>query len=407
MAIITIFSGSFCDEEKVREKTAEALGYKLVYQDLLELTSGKFKVPIEKLVSTMQGPMPFFNRFTREREKNTAYLQAGLAELLQQDNLILEGYPVHLIPNYIPHVLKVCLIANFKFRVDKAVSELGKSAKDAENLIHGDDRSRLEWTRFILEKSPYEDSLYDIVIPMHDTSVEEAVKLICRHAGDEPVKTTERAKKAAQDFILTANVNLALVQAGHRADVFTENGFVTLIINKYMVRLEQYKKIISEIASGVEGVLKVSTRIGPKFTPPPIIPMGDLQMPPKILLVDDEEEFVHTLSERLMTRNLESSIVYDGEQALNYVKEEEPEVMVLDLKMPGIDGLEVLRRVKSEHPNIEVIILTGHGSEREETLAKELGAFAYLHKPVDIDVLASTMKEAYKRMNLKKENNNS
>ena len=118
-------------------------------------------------------------------------------------------------------------------------------------------------------------------------------------------------------------------------------------------------------------------------------------MPKKILLVDDEKEFVHTLSERLQTRNLDSAVVYDGEQALSVLETEAPEVMVLDLKMPGIDGLEVLRRVKRDHPATEVIILTGHGSEQEEKLAEELGAFAYLNKPVDIDVLAETMKKAY------------
>jgi DNA-binding response OmpR family regulator len=93
-------------------------------------------------------------------------------------------------------------------------------------------------------------------------------------------------------------------------------------------------------------------------------------------------------------------VAYDGEEALSLVKSEEPEVMVLDLKMPGIDGIEVLRRMKKEHPNVEVIILTGHGSEREKELARELGAFAYLEKPVDIDVLSQTMKEAYRKLNL-------
>jgi DNA-binding NtrC family response regulator len=76
--------------------------------------------------------------------------------------------------------------------------------------------------------------------------------------------------------------------------------------------------------------------------------------------------------------------------------------MVLDLKMPGIDGIEVLRRVKQEHPNVEVIILAGHGSEKEEKLAEELGAFAYLHKPVNVDLLAQVMKEAYKKVYEKK-----
>ena len=126
-------------------------------------------------------------------------------------------------------------------------------------------------------------------------------------------------------------------------------------------------------------------------------------MPSKVLLVDDEKEFVHTLSERLEARNFDSSIAYNGEQALDFVEREETEVMVLDLKMPGIDGIEVLRRVKRQHPHVEVIILTGHGSEREETLAAELGAFAYLHKPVDIDILGQAMKDAYKKINDRKD----
>jgi len=73
-------------------------------------------------------------------------------------------------------------------------------------------------------------------------------------------------------------------------------------------------------------------------------------------------------------------------------------VMVLDLKMPGIDGIEVLRRAKRDQPKIEIIILTGHGSDREREIALELGAFAYLQKPVDIDILAQTMKGAYRKI---------
>ena len=119
----------------------------------------------------------------------------------------------------------------------------------------------------------------------------------------------------------------------------------------------------------------------------------------KVLLVDDEQEFVHTLSERLQTRSIEPAIAYDGEQALTMIDADQPDVMVLDLKMPGIDGLEVLRRVKQKHPETEVIILTGHGSEAEQALANQLGAFAYLRKPVDIDVLTNTMKRAYAKVN--------
>jgi DNA-binding NtrC family response regulator len=75
--------------------------------------------------------------------------------------------------------------------------------------------------------------------------------------------------------------------------------------------------------------------------------------------------------------------------------------------MPGIDGIEVLRRVKENHPETEVIILTGHGSEKEEKLAAELGAFAYLQKPVNIDKLSETMKKAYKKIRESKTTDNS
>ena len=90
-----------------------------------------------------------------------------------------------------------------------------------------------------------------------------------------------------------------------------------------------------------------------------------------------------------------SHVVYNGEEALSLVQDEEPDVMVLDLMMPGINGVEVLRKIKQDHPNVEVIILTGHGSEKDKALAEELGAFAYLQKPTDIDKLAQIMKQAY------------
>lgn len=117
----------------------------------------------------------------------------------------------------------------------------------------------------------------------------------------------------------------------------------------------------------------------------------------KVLLVDDEEEFVKALAERLEMRDLRSDTVYDGEEALSFVEDQEPDVMVLDLKMPGIDGMEVLRRVKKAYPKIEVIILTGHGTEKHEEEARRLGAFDYLEKPVNLDVLVKKMKQAYWR----------
>jgi DNA-binding NtrC family response regulator len=141
-------------------------------------------------------------------------------------------------------------------------------------------------------------------------------------------------------------------------------------------------------------VRSVATRVGKDFYKPDIYRRMDFEQPSRVLLVDDEREFVQTLSERLEMRDVGSAVAYDGESALKMVEDEEPEVIILDLRMPGIDGIEVLRRVKKTHPHIEVIILTGHGSEDDRKQCMELGAFAYLQKPVDIEALSETLKRA-------------
>jgi DNA-binding NtrC family response regulator len=116
----------------------------------------------------------------------------------------------------------------------------------------------------------------------------------------------------------------------------------------------------------------------------------------RVLLVDDEEEFVSALSERLELRGIEVDSVLNGEEALDRLVEKEFEVVILDVLMPGLGGLEVLKKIKSTHPNTQVILLTGHGSTREGIEGMRLGAFDYLIKPVDIEEMLEKMKEAAK-----------
>lgn len=116
----------------------------------------------------------------------------------------------------------------------------------------------------------------------------------------------------------------------------------------------------------------------------------------KILLVDDEEDFVKTISQRMQRRGQESDIALSGEQALSRIEQEVPDVVLLDLKMPGIDGMEVLRQIKKAYPEVQVIILTGHGSEKIEKEVRTLGAFEYLQKPTKIDTIMEKIKLAFK-----------
>jgi two-component system response regulator CpxR len=115
----------------------------------------------------------------------------------------------------------------------------------------------------------------------------------------------------------------------------------------------------------------------------------------KVLLVDDEVDFVTTVSSRLALRGIGADVVHDGQQALDYVEKREPDVMVLDLNMPGLHGMDVLRRLSKTNPEIEVLILTGHGTDRDEEEARRLKAFDYLSKPTDIDTLADRIRSGY------------
>lgn len=116
----------------------------------------------------------------------------------------------------------------------------------------------------------------------------------------------------------------------------------------------------------------------------------------KVLIADDEYEFSSTLQTRLNLRDFQASMVNSGQEALKAVAEEQPDVLLLDLKMPDLDGLEVLARLQEAHVDIKVIILTGHGSFEVGREGMELGAFDYIMKPVDLTLLIAKIEEAYR-----------
>ena len=116
----------------------------------------------------------------------------------------------------------------------------------------------------------------------------------------------------------------------------------------------------------------------------------------KILLVDDEKEFVTTLAERLVLRGLQARAALNGEDALHMIEADTPQIVILDVMMPGLGGLEVLKRIKARHSQIPVILLTGRGSTKEGIKGMQLGAFDYLMKPLDIEELIKKMQEAIK-----------
>ena len=117
-------------------------------------------------------------------------------------------------------------------------------------------------------------------------------------------------------------------------------------------------------------------------------------MTERVLLVDDEEEFVETLAERMRTRGMEVATTNSGADALDLVDHEDFDVVVLDLKMPGIDGLEALKRIKGRRPDIQVVLLTGYATVEKGVEAIKHGALEFLEKPVDLASLTEAIHKA-------------
>lgn len=122
-----------------------------------------------------------------------------------------------------------------------------------------------------------------------------------------------------------------------------------------------------------------------------------VKIPVKILIVDDEKDFVEMFSLRLTRQGEKVSAAYSGQEALDLLETTDIDVVILDIRMPGMDGIETLKKIKASHPLVEVILLTGHGSTETAVEGMKEGAFDYLMKPADFEDISEKLTNAWKR----------
>jgi CheY-like chemotaxis protein len=235
---------------------------------------------------------------------------------------------------------------------------------------------------------------FDIRAKLPELGIEQVIKMIVEYARKPVLRATPKSIQKVEDFQLAARVELSLLEKGHPGCVVSaDGGKVTVVAPQrsgpgklsrtmHALRWENLDDEVRSLGKAMSAITQIELLPAPVSTGV------------RTLLVDDEKDYVVTLSDRLQMRDIPSEVAHDGFEALKFVESDVPEVMVLDLRMPGMDGMEVLRRVKRDYPGVEVIVVTGHGSEQDEKLARELGAFDYLQKPVNINVLAERIRAA-------------
>jgi CheY-like chemotaxis protein len=396
MPVIAIFNKSYCSVEEITEKVAQRLGYTVASQEVLKEAVKQSGIPKEKIARAMIGSRGFLDSITREWERSLTYVKAAVAKMLETDDQIIFGPATYLIPRNISHVLRVEIVATREYRIKQAMELEGINETEAVQRIEKADQDFSLWNEQILSFISTDPFTCDIKIPLPSTSVSDAVDVICENVAKDALKPTPESLQAVADFQLAAKVRIALVsRKQYSCNVSVHAGKVNVIINQKSVsqgklartvrslRFENAEDEVRKICAAIDSIKEVHVRPGAGY-----------RKGSRTLLVDDERDFAMTLSERLETRDIESDVVYDGQQALTFMETGDSDVMVLDLGMPGMDGFEILQRIKRDHPMMEVIIVTGHSDEKEKQTAYQYGAFHYFEKPVNINELAEKIKEA-------------
>ena len=405
MPIISVTNGLYSNSENIVKMFSEKFNYGIITDaDMIERTHQATKIKKPTLKKVLESKQIAFNDFTHEKEKSIIAFKQTLSALVKEGNYIFYGLLGHLIPKKVSHIMRILIISAKEKRIENAMAKHNLSEKDAIKQIYNSDKKAFLWTDSLFNKKAWDETLYDIVIPSREFDPDKAVELISKHLEKLPFNNEEIIKHEVFDFHLSAHIESILGEIGQALKVDSRNGNVIITIDKKVLMLSKLQQKIIKTVEAVEGVKSVETKIGQNYYKSNIIHHFEFETPLRVLLVDDEKEYVHTLSDRLRLRQFASEIVYDGQEALNFTDQEETEVILLDLKLPGVEGFDVLKKIKETKPHIEVIILTGHGSEEDRKTCMELGAFAYLNKPADIDLITETMKKAYEKIELARNN---
>ncbi len=185
MSIISVFSGTFCRAEQVIHRLASETGFPIISdKEIVERASQSSGLAGQKVSKAFSSKTSVFNKFTHEKERSIAHLRLAVAERLVEDNLLLFGFIHHLISQPITHVLRVCLIADMRSRVETASTENGLNEKEALKILHAQDEDRAAWVKSLRHtKDPWDPTLYDIVLP---TDKKRPVTVGRAHLGKPP-----------------------------------------------------------------------------------------------------------------------------------------------------------------------------------------------------------------------------
>ncbi len=228
MAIISISKGSYTYGKEVAEKVADKLGCPCLSRDLLLETSDQFNIPEFRLTKALEDAPSIFERFTGEKQKYLAFIEATLLEHAQKDNIVYHGFAGHLILKQIKHAFCVRITANMELRA-KCVTERDKvSHEEALRLLTKIDQTRKQWGLCLYGIDLWDSSSYDLVINVDKITLNNAVDTIYHAAAWDQFKTTPESQSALDELALAATMKAKLLPVVPEVAVAVHKGTVSV-----------------------------------------------------------------------------------------------------------------------------------------------------------------------------------
>jgi cytidylate kinase len=248
--------------KKLAAMLADKLGYQCISRDVIIATADEYGVPESKLFEAIQRNPSIFQKFTFERSRYLAFIQATLCEYAKDDNLIYHGHAGHFLLEGVSHVLRVRILANMPFRIKGAVEQFGFSEKEAVKYIEKVDKQRVKWTKFLYGKDWRSPRLYDIVFNLEGMDLDFVCNMI-QHAVAQPqFQATPASKKAMHDLLIASRTRAALARIPNirleHLEVRADGGAVVI---RGRTKLQKIMEAIQETAAHVPGVESVECTV--------------------------------------------------------------------------------------------------------------------------------------------------
>jgi cytidylate kinase len=228
MAIISISKGSYTYGKEVAERVADKLGCPCLSRDLLLETSDEFNIPEFRLTKALEEAPSVFERFTGEKGKYLAFIEATLLEHAQKDNIVYHGFAGHLILKRIKHAFCVRVAANTELRVKCVMDRDKVSYEEALRLLTKIDQTRKQWGLCLYGIDLGDSSSYDLVINVDKITLDNAVDTIYRAAGWEQFKATPESQAALDELALAATMKAKLLPVVSEVAVAVDKGTVSV-----------------------------------------------------------------------------------------------------------------------------------------------------------------------------------